>query len=154
MLPADNGVSVNLLLGVIVTALTRRLRNVALLSLVGLFGGVPAAQAAEQRPAAFETFAGISCLPGGAFPTISYKGWGVDYAHGSTIDVYLDVTGPSTRTVEPLAMTTLTTDGNGAWSTSTYSDPTAGAGSYSLHVSAYSTISHALLGDAYSSCTY
>lgn len=121
--------------------------------MVGLFAGMPAAQATEQRPAAFETFAGISCLSG-AYPTISYKGWGVDYAHGVAIDVYLDVTGPSTRAIKPLAMTTIYTDANGAWSTPTYNELTAGAGSYSLHVAAYSTSSHALLNEAYGSCTY
>lgn len=134
--------------GVIVTARIFRLRNIALLSLACLFAGMPVAQAAEQRPAAFDTFAGISCLAG-AYPIISYKGWGVDYARGRAVDVYLDVTSPPTLAVNPLAMTTVTADGNGAWSTPTYSDLSLAAGTYGLHVVAYSTSSHALLGETY-----
>lgn len=132
----------------------RHLRRATIISALALLIGAPAARAADVQPAAFETFAGISCLTGGAFPTVSYKGWGVDYAHGSTIDIYVDLTGPSTRTVKPLEMTTLVTDGNGAWSTPTYSAPTAASGTYSVHVATYSTTTGAPLADAYNTCTY
>lgn len=130
-----------------------RARKVVTLTALTLAAGIPVAHASEVRPAAFETFAGISCLPGGAFPTISYKGWGVDYAHGSKIDIYLDVTGPSTL-VKPQAMTTLFTDNNGAWSSPTYSGVSGGAGTYSLLVRTYSATTHAPLGEASDSCTY
>ncbi|NIH80128.1 hypothetical protein [Amycolatopsis viridis] len=133
--------------------LVLRMRGIALLWVMALFAGMPVAHAMEYRPAAFETFAGISCLSG-AYPHISYKGWGVDYAKNTKIDIYLDVTGPSTASVKPLVMTSLYTDGNGAWSSPTYSDLSSGVGTYHLHVRAYSTSSGALLNEAFGACTY
>ncbi|XVV03360.1 hypothetical protein ACQPW3_39540 [Actinosynnema sp. CA-248983] len=69
---------------------------------------------------------------------ISYKGWGIEYARNSQIDVYLDVTGPSTLIVAAgyNDKTTLCTDGNGAWSTSTYTRP-GGSGYWTVRVRAY-----------------
>lgn len=98
----------------------------------------PSASATEGSEEAYETFASIDCGHLDGNPVIRYKGWGIGYARGSKIDVYLDVTGPSTLIVAAgyNDKTTLYTDGNGAWSTSTYTRG-GGYGYWTVRVRAY-----------------
>ncbi|MFD4256038.1 hypothetical protein ACFWQL_40465 [Amycolatopsis thermoflava] len=136
------------------TTLLRRVRKVLpFFFLAALLAGVSSAQAAQQRPAAYDTFASIACNTGGVQPLIAYKAWGVDYSANLSYDVYLDIEGPGT--FAPQAMQTVRASSNGNWDTSTFYGATAASGTYTLRVSVYSpTAGGARVGEASKSCTY
>lgn len=112
----------------------------ALLSAAFIAGALsgPSASAAEFSEEAYETFASIDCGYLDGNPVIRYKGWGMGYAPGAKVDVYLDVTGPSALVVAAgyNDKTSLYTDGGGNWSTSTYTRG-GGSGYWTLRVRAY-----------------